>query len=52
MPIEFLSQANENYMADADVVSCYLHALALSIYRRSNYGDGGMILEVEKPVCS
>ena len=24
-----LSQANENYMVDADVVSCFLHALVL-----------------------
>ena len=29
MQIEFLSQANENYMVDADVVSCCLHALVL-----------------------
>ena len=33
MQIQFLSQANSNYMVDADVVSCYLHAFAL--------GDGG-----------
>ena len=29
MAIEFLSQANEKYMLDADVASCCLHALAL-----------------------
>ena len=36
-------------MVDADVVSCCLHALVLSICRRSNCGDGGIGITLQMP---
>ena len=47
MQVYFLSQANWNYMVDGDVVSSCLHALVLSICRRSNCGDGGIRITLQ-----
>ena len=40
-------QSELHYMVDADMVFCCLHALVLSICRRSNCGDWGMRITLQ-----
>ena len=46
MQIEFMSQANSNYMVDADVVSCCLHALIFYL-SQILLRDGGTRIAVQ-----